>query len=143
MVDIKIVTLIDITKTRVIRPNQGSQLELDQNRNFITLLQCAEMRSVISYDKSPTVEEVDIKDLGFGTAYKGIHRVWTFWFKPDREFVYSDSKSNEIGLLIDDLDGVPMIKNLAETINIEKAMFDLKSISTKNTLITAHQGNTN
>ena len=143
MVDIKITTLIDITKTRVIRPNQGSQLELDQNRNFITLLQCAEMRSVISYDKSPTVEEIDIKNFVFGTAYKGTHRVWTFWLKPDREFVYSDSKNNEIGLLIDDLDGVPMIKNLTETINIETAMFDLKSISTKNTLITAHQGNTN
>jgi len=141
MVDIKILTLIDITKTRVIRPNQGSQLELDQNRNFITLLQCAEMRSVISYDKSPTVDETDIKELDFGSIYTGLHRVWTFWLKPDREFVYSDSKNNEIGLLIDDLDGVPLIKNLTETINIEKAMFDLKSIVTKNTLITAHQGN--
>lgn len=141
MVDIKIVTLIDITKTRVTRPTQGSQLELDQNRNFITLLQCAEIRSVISYDNSPTVEELDITNLGFGTTYKGQHRVWTFWFKPDREFVYSDSKNNEIGLLIDDLDRVPVIKNLTETINIEQAMFDLKNIATKNTLIMAHQGN--
>jgi hypothetical protein len=140
MVDIKITTLIDITKTGVIRPNQGSQLELDQNRNFITLLQCAEMRSVISYNKSPTVDEIDITDLGFGTAYKGHHKIWTFWFTPDREFVYSDSKNNEIGLLIDDLDRVPVIKNLTETINIEQAMFDSKNIATRNTIIMAQQG---
>jgi hypothetical protein len=107
------------------------------------MLQCAEIRSIISYNRASEVNELDITDMGFGTAYKGIHRVWTFSFKPDRDLVYSDSKNNEIGLLIGDLDGVPVIKNLTETINIEKAMFDCKSVALKNIIITAHQGKDN
>lgn len=140
MVQIEINTLVDITHTRVIRPNQGTQLELDQHRNFITLLQCAEMRSVVSYEHIPTVEEVDIKGMGFGTMYTGLHKVWTFWFNPDRESVYLDEENNEIGLLIDDLDGVPLIKNLTESINIGKAIFSCNDSIAKNTIITAHLG---
>jgi hypothetical protein len=140
MVQIEINTLIDITHTRVIRPNQGTQLELDQHRNFITLLQCAEMRSVVFYEHAPTVEEVDIKDMGFGTMYSGRHRVWTFRFNPDRESVYLDDNNNEIGLLFDDLDGVPLIKNLTESINIGKAIFSCNDSIAKNTIITAHPG---
>jgi hypothetical protein len=42
--------------------------------------------------------------------------------------------------LIDDVDSVPMIKNLCETVNIDTAIFDCKNISTKNTIIKAHIG---
>ena len=140
MVEIEINTLIDITHTRVIRSSQGTQLQLDQHRNFITLLQCAEMRSIISFEYPPEVTEVDVKNLGFGTAYKGAHRVWTFKFIPDREGVYVDEKNNIIGLLINDLDGVPVIKNLTESINIVKAIFECNDSIAKNTSITAHLG---
>jgi len=137
---IEIKTLIDITQTKVSRPNQGSQLELDQNRNFITLLQCLEIRSIVIYESSPVVEEVSIKDMGFGTDYKGKHKVWTFTFTPDREGVYTDQEGNALAYLVTDINGVPIIKNLTETINIDKAMFECKDITTKNTLIKAHQG---
>ncbi len=138
--EIEITTLVDITNTNVIRSNQGTQLELDQNRNFITLLQCAELRSVIIYKDAPQIVEQDVNRLGFGTKYTGKHKVWKFRFNPDREAVYFDPKGGEIGLLLDDLDGVPVIKNLTETINIEKAIFDCTSIAGKNTIITAHTG---
>jgi hypothetical protein len=137
---IEIKTLVDITQTKVTRASQGSQLELDQQRNFITLLQCAEMRSIISYDNKPSVEEVDINDLGFGTEYNGKHKVWTFVFKPDRKYVYSDENGNDTGLLVTDVSGVPIIKNLTETINIQKAMFDCTTVAYKNTIIKAHLG---
>lgn len=136
METIEIKTLVDITNTKVIRPNQGTQLELDQNRNFITLTQCAEIRSIISYMLPPSVETVEIKDLGFGSKYKGKQKVWTFTFQPDREDVYLD-ENNHIGHLIKDLNGVPCIKNLSETINIDKAIFDLEDGPTKNTIVTA------
>jgi microsomal dipeptidase-like Zn-dependent dipeptidase len=137
---IEIKTLIDITQTKVSRPNQGSQLELDQNRNFITLLQCAEIRSIVVYESSPSVEEVAIDHMGFGTDYQGKHKVWTFTFTPDREGVYTDAVGNALGYLLTDINGVPIIKNLTETINIAKAMFECNDIATTNTLITAHQG---
>ena len=136
MQTIEIKTLIDITDTKISRSTQGSQLEHDQYKNFITLKQCVELRSVISYDHSPSSETIDIKDLEFGSKYKGKHTVWTWTFYPDRAGVYSNN-SNEIGSLIEDIDGVPIIKKLTETINIDKAIFELNSSSAKNTIIKA------
>ena len=139
MQTIEIKTLIDITDTKVVRLNQGTQLEHDQYRNFVTLKQCVELRSIISYDGVPTAEVVDIKDMGFGTKYKGKHTVWTFRFTPDRSGVYY-SNGSDIGSLIDDVNGVPVIQKLTETINIEKAIFELTDLSTTNTIIKAIQG---
>ena len=140
METIEIQTLVDITNTRVNRPNQGSQLAYDQNRNFITLMQCVELRSIVSYDNPPTVEEVDVKGLGFGTAYKGNHRVWTFTIIPDRTGVYIGTDGDSVSGLVDDVDAVPFIKNLTESINIDRAIFDCKNSLTKNTIIKAHKG---
>ena len=137
---IEIQTLVDITNTKVNRPNQGSQLAYDQNRNFVTLRQCIEIRSIVSFDNPPQVETVDVKSMGFGANFKGRHQVWTFKFIPDRVGVYTSEDNNPIGSLIDDIDQVPIIKNLTETVNIDKAIFDCKNISNKNTIIKAHKG---
>jgi hypothetical protein len=133
---IEIKTLIDITDTKVVRLNQGTQLEHDQYRNFVTLKQCVEIRSIISYDTGPILEVSDIKDMGFGTKYKGKHAVWTFRFSPDRSGVYV-SDNDELGSLIEDVNGVPIIQKLSETINIEQAIFELHNPLTKNTIIKA------
>jgi hypothetical protein len=132
---IEIQTLIDITQTRVARLTQGTQLELDQHRNFITLMQCIELRSVVSYDQGPARENRDVKGMGFGSDFKGRHNVWTFVFSPDREGVYRDNAGNELGFLIEDVHAVPIIKNLAETINIGRTIFDLKDSKATNTII--------
>lgn len=137
---IEIQTLIDITNTKVTRLNQGTQLQLDQNKNFITLLQCIEIRSIISYDTKPQIEEVDVKSLGFGSAYKGKQTMWTFRITPDRIGVWTDDNGDEIGELIGDLHEVPVIKNLEETVNIERAVFDCKDGKYKNTIIKALKG---
>lgn len=139
---IEIQTLIDITNTRVTRPNQGTQLEVDQQRNFVTLTQCLEIRSIVFYDSKPVVNQVDVKGLGFGTAYKGKQNVWTFVFSTDRDGVYMDDAGDPIGALLEDLHEVPIIKNLSETINIEKAFFDCKDTRYKNTIIKSLPNNT-
>jgi hypothetical protein len=140
MQTIEIKTLIDITETKVSRPNQGSALAHDQHRNFTTLKQCVEIRSNISYEFSPDKEVIDIKDLGFGSKFKGKHAVWTFRFNPDRAGVYSNGV-DEIKELVNDVHEVPIIKKLTETINIEKAIFDLTDSLSKNTIIKAIKGN--
>ena len=137
---IEIKTLVDITNTKVTRLNQGTQQQLDQNRNFITLMQCIEIRSIVSYDTPPQSNAVDIKSLGFGTAYKGKQTVWTFRITPDRTGVWQDGEDNPIGELVGDLHEVPVVKNLLETINIDKAIFDCKDPQFKNTIIKALQG---
>lgn len=136
---IEIQTLVDITDTKVNRPRAGLQLEHDQFRNFTTLKQCVEIRSNIIYDTAPNVETKDIKDLGFGTSFKGKHKVWTFRFTPERSGVYIHNGS-EVGALIEDMQGVPVIQKLLETINMDKAIFELTDPATKNTTIKALQG---
>jgi len=136
---IEIKTLVDITNTKVSRPNQGTQLEMDQHRNFTTLKQCAELRSIISYDFSPEMQVIDVKDQGFGSKYKGKHAVWTFRFSPDRSGAYAKD-NNEIGCLLEDVHGVPVVEKLTETINIEKAIFELIDSTSKNTVIKAIKG---
>lgn len=141
MQTIEIQTLVDITDTKVARPNQGTPLQHDQFRNFTTLRQCVEIRSIISYDASPSIETIDVKDMGFGSKYKGKHQVWTFRFYPDRSGAYIEDQ-NEVGALINDVNGVPVIQKLTETINMDTAMFEVKDAATKNTIIKAIQGNT-
>jgi hypothetical protein len=128
---LEIKTLIDITNTNVRRINQGSQLELDQFRNWTTLLQCIGLRAIIDYDKNPICEKVDIAGIGFGTAYKGKHNVWTFHFTPDQEDAFFNG-NDRIGLLKNDLDKVPVIVNLLETINIDKAAFIVNDVKFAN-----------
>lgn len=134
---IEIKTLVDITNTNTVRPNQGSQLEINQQRNFITLLQCAELRSLIEFAEPPTVATVDLKSMGFGSKYRGQQRVWSFKFNTDRSGVYTDASGNPIGCLIDDLHEVPVIEKLTETINMMRAVFDCKDPATKNTIVTS------
>lgn len=133
---IEIKTLVDITNTDVRRINQGTQLQLDQFRNWTTLLQCVGLRAIISYDKDPVSELVKINNQGFGTAYKGEHRVWTFHFRPDRSDAFNDGNSL-IGLLLKDLDKIPVIVNLTETINIQRAVFVTEDSEYANTIIKA------
>ena len=139
METIEVKTLIDITNTNVVRPNQGSVLEHNEYRNFITLMQCIELRCIVTYDNLPTVEEVDVKGMGFGSEYKGKHKVWTFRFRPDRTHAFDD-ETNPVGLLLNDMHEVPVIKSLAESINIDKAVFFTYESQYKNTIIKAHPG---
>jgi hypothetical protein len=133
---IEIKTLIDITNTNVRRINQGTQQQLDQFRNWTTLLQCIGLRSNINYDRDPRVETLDVKGLGFGSEYRGRHQVWTFQFRPDRPDTFAD-ESEAVALLERDLDKIPMILNLTETINTQRAVLDTSDESFANTVVKA------
>lgn len=130
----RIRTLVDITNTRVKRPGQGSQLESNQYKNWITLNQCVELRSIIGYEEDPKVELTDLKGQGFGKKYKGKHNVWTWTFTSDRERSFDDG-IEKFGLLINDLDQIPIIKNLTETVNIDRSVFEVLDVDLKNTII--------
>jgi len=133
---IEIKTLVDITNTNVRRINQGSQLELDQYRNWITLQHCIGMRAIIHYDRDPQVETVDVKGLGFGSEFKGRHQVWTFHFRSDQTDAFKEN-GDPAALLKQDLDKVPVILNLAETINTQRAVFDTTDEFCRNTVVKA------
>lgn len=133
---IEIKTLIDITNTNKVRLSIGEEIAHNQFKNWTTLLQCIGLRSIIHYDSDAVVEEVDVKDLGFGKDFKGKHKVWTFRFTTDRLNVYLQG-GNPVGLLEQDLDDVPVCGNLTETINISKTVFSTSSTKYKNITIKA------
>jgi len=139
MIIIEIQTLVDITNTKVNRIKTGHQLEHDQYRNFTTLKQCLELRSNIIFDNDPQIEIKDLKDSEFGSKHKGKHKVWTFRFSPERSMAYSDNSNSgdPIASLYGDIHGVPIIQKLTESINIDKAIFDLNDPASKNTIVKA------
>jgi hypothetical protein len=141
METIEIKTLIDITNTKKTRANQGTATEFDQYRNYTTLMQCIGLRCIVTYDNDPIVETVDIKEMGFGSAYKGKHKVWTFRIRPDRQSAFTDDANDPVGLLKNDMHEIPIIGNLTETININKAVFYTYESQHKNTIIKAILGN--
>lgn len=132
---IEIKTLVDITKPNVTRAGYGSLLEQSQFKNWITFQQCLGLRSIISYDELPKVEKIDVKGHGFGSKFKGEHLMWTFTFYPDRSYAYEDEEGNIAGLLYQDLHQVPVIEKLTETINIDRAVFELEDLLYKNMII--------
>lgn len=134
MENIKITTLIDITDSKQPRVGANNEKEHNQYKNWQTLLQCIGLRCNIEYETSPQQQTLDIKNLGFGTNFKGKQRIWTFMFQPDRSYSYSDQTSR-VGLLVSDLHLVPVFQNLDETINISKSAFDTIDPENRNTLV--------
>jgi hypothetical protein len=131
---IRLTTLVDITCSNVKRPGQGDPVEANQYRNWTTLLQSIGLRALISFEHNPVAEERLIDDYGFGENYTGKKRVWTFEFTTERDDSYMQD-NEPLALLTEDLHNVPIIKNLLETINIDTAVFDLKSFDNRNTTV--------
>jgi hypothetical protein len=99
-------------------------------------MQTIGLRAIIEYDRDPTVEQTDIKGMGFGTELKGKHLVWTFQFRPDRPDAFAGNK-DPMALLREDLDKIPVIINLSETINIQQPVFELNDVQYRNTVVRA------
>lgn len=131
---IQIKTLIDVTPSGVTRFQIGKELEINQQKNWITLLQAIELRSLIEFEEPATCDTLDLRALGFGEKHRGTHAMWTFTFSTDRDSCYANEKS-PIGFLMDDLHEVPIITNLTETINMNRPVFDTMSRFYRNTVI--------
>lgn len=134
MEKIQIKTMIDISNSGIFRYSYEKQLEYNQYKNWTTLLQAIGLRCLISYDENPTCAVEDMRAQGFGMKYKGEHNVWTFTFYPDIDRAYS-TEIDPVGLLLEDLHQVPIIKNLKETINMNNAVFDTGTRQWCNTVI--------
>ena len=127
-------TLIDITETKQYRHQPGEELAKHQQQNFSVLLQTIGLRANPIFNQGPRVEEQDLRDFYFGSAYQGSHNVWTFTFDIEYLGAFSDQYS-DMGLLTRDLHFVPIITGLNETINTKLAVFDTSSSDYRNTVV--------
>lgn len=102
-------TTVDITRSDPGRDDPDT-IKHAQQSNFNTLLQGIGMRSNVEWTTDPIKMEKD------GT----IHWLWTFEVERDEVFLEVD---DPVGLLKKDLHGIPIIKNLTESVVFSKPVF--------------------
>jgi len=115
----RIITLVDITRTRVTR-SDSDELKIGQQSNFNTLLQAIGLRANISSDHNPKVEEGRLP-----SPWKGRGKYWTYDFESERADSFLDG-DNPVGHLVNDLEGVPIIDGLNNTADFDIPVFKTK-----------------
>ena len=118
---IRCCTLFDITNTGIQNKKIPSSVTVDQtfnwvqNRsrqaNFDTVIQVISLRTQPEEISTPTRKEIDFKNsnmFGFLFEQEEPQPYWSFDFTIYYSGVYNDG-INELGLLLQDCDGVPMI----------------------------------
>lgn len=134
-----IYTLVDITETGQYSRGSGTDIEKQQQQNFLTLTQTIGLRVNPMYDRKPKlIEDFDVKELPFGNKFKGSHSVWAWTFYIEYDGGFKDNTS-EYGLLTKDLHFIPIIINLKETAKFSKSVFDTTTDSDRNTVIIMDQ----
>ena len=112
----KVVTLIDITRSGAIRTETNS-LKIGQQANFNSLLQAIGMRSNVDWTADPKMNDGRLPDKIGGKAN---HWTWVFYCERDDVFLKDE---DPVGLLKDDLHGVPIVIGLNNTADINPACF--------------------
>tara|TARA_E500000178_G_scaffold335972_1_gene373455 strand:- start:1942 stop:2313 length:372 start_codon:yes stop_codon:yes gene_type:complete len=102
-------TIIDITRSSPDRADPD-QIKQGQQNNFNTLVQGIGMRANTQWPKDP------IRTVSNNIAY------WHWKFEVEREDTFTKG-DDPVGLLKQDLHGIPIIKNLTETETLSKACF--------------------
>lgn len=112
-------TTVDVTPSGVRNKTSSDDwmMKRNQQRNFDTLVQVISLRSQPL--NIEVVEVVTPDDTVQLELPDDITKIWRFRFDTDREGVFGD----EYMSLLDDLNGVPYVPGLTETINNEKCYF--------------------
>ena len=127
-------TLIDITETKKYSSNSKDKKLIEQQANFMTFFQTLCLRHNFMYDKAPTLQkftEKKLREIGFGTDYKGDHNVWCLELTIDQ-----GNLPPEPPILEGDFDLVPVISDLNESIQINNNVFRTTDKKAKNIVLT-------
>ena len=119
----EILTLVDITETRIYRGTD--KLAVNQQANYNTVIQTIGLRA----NPSPidvSVEYMPIKGIGFGSNFKGEHNCWKLLF----EIEYGEGTNLEF--MIEDFHIVPVISGLNESIKLNNSVFNTQDTKEKN-----------
>jgi hypothetical protein len=116
----KIITLVDITRSDPDRTCKESK-KIGQQSNFNSLVQAIGIRSNIEWDRDP---EMLSGRLPNNLEGKATHWVWNIEVEREDVFLKGD---DPVGLLVDDLNGVPIIPNLDNSVDLDPPIFSTKS----------------
>jgi hypothetical protein len=123
MARFQIITLVDITQTNPHRSETDQHL-LSQQANFNSLIQAIGLRANVSWINSPKEKNGALPRNIDG---KAVYWTWTFDVERDDVFL---ADGNSVALLIDDLNGVPVISNLNNSVDLDPACFISKGETT-------------
>jgi len=112
----KIITFVDITRTNPSR-QETNRLKLGQQANFNCLIQAIGLRANVAWEQDP---ELNTGRLPHPMVGKANHWIWEF--ETERDYLFLKG-TDPVGLLLDDLNGVPVVVELNNSIDINPAVF--------------------
>ena len=115
-------TLVDITKTDITKYTPELERMRNKQRNWETVSQVLGLRTQILGLRQLKTEKQDVKDLRFGTAYQGQHRVWSFEFEVEFDNLYLND-GNNYATLENDFAQSPVVTGLDETAKFTMPLF--------------------
>jgi hypothetical protein len=116
----QITTLIDITRSNPAR-TEVDVLKLGQQANFNSLVQAIGLRSNVTWGKDPLRNSGQLPNgLDGNAAY------WMWEFDTEREDIFLKD-NNPVGLLLEDLHGVPIVCGLTNSHDPVPAIFKTRS----------------
>tara|TARA_R110000772_G_scaffold91291_1_gene187801 strand:- start:2 stop:394 length:393 start_codon:yes stop_codon:yes gene_type:complete len=108
----KVKTTVDITQAVPDRNRlSATPLENAQQSNFNSLVQGIELRALVQWNHSPQMVE-----------HPSVENEWYWEFNIEREDVFLKD-NDHVGLLKEDLNNVPIIPHLKETIKFKNPVF--------------------
>jgi hypothetical protein len=116
MARFQIITLVDITQTNPHRSETDQHL-LSQQANFNSLVQAIGLRANVVWVKGPKERT---GALPRGLDGKAVYWSWTFDVERDDVFL---KDGDSVALLVDDLNGVPVIPKLNNSVDLDPACF--------------------
>lgn len=124
-------TLVDVTDSRVTHPSQSQTKEYNQAQNLNVLLQTVGLRAQPVVSSVLLLENEDVSEYNFGTAFTGSHSIWVVKFAT--EYVGAWEKDGDsLYHLNNDTNQVAIAVGLDETATIDPALFDTSSSNNKN-----------
>jgi hypothetical protein len=111
----QIITLVDVTRSNPSRSDLD-RVRQGQQANFNSLVQSTSLRANITWKKDPAMNNGRIPDQDG----KALHWIWEFETERDEVF---QKGSDPVGLLVDDLNGVPIVDGLNNTIVFDPPAF--------------------
>jgi len=118
----RLTTLVDITPTNEYRK---SSFESSQQANYNTVINVLGLRANPLF-YSIKEQDLDLKELGLGSNYRGEKHVWILDFEIEQTGAHNLNDMNE------DFHLVPIITGLGEAVNINNNMFNTKDSKFKN-----------
>jgi hypothetical protein len=74
----------------------------------------------------------NISEYEFGTNFTGTHNIWVLKFASETADAWKEDNNN-VYMLTEDFDKMPIHKDLDETISIDPEIIDTNTVSKKNT----------